>query len=356
MFKWIFGGAKPGSDTGSTPPDALPTSATEEESIKPEDLKLLATGMAHVEPISQQELDLTAEYRRLMIEQSRKTFSDPSFDLPSLPASATRIIELINDPDTSLKKVSQALQLDPVLTAKFLRLANSPFYRGNREVQSIQLALERLGTVMVKSVVWAIALNNTIIRERRLGQRAMALWEHSINTAFASQTLAARLELPQPAAFTLGLMHDIGKLPTWIMINILTRNKGGIRPEVLDSLVEDTHADVGQVLVEVWNMPVEVRLIVGGHHKISSLNEASAYVKQYHPSGKKSENDTLSRVLCCVILADRALAALGLAQEPGDLTVGESCLAADMGLSKEETMDYLCQLPAIVKENGFNDL
>ena len=52
----------------------------------------------------------------------------------------------------------------------------------------------------------------------------------------------------------------------------------------------------------------------------------------------------------------RSLAALGLAREPGDLTVGESGFAADLGLSVKETMDYLRALPTIIKDNDMKDL
>ncbi len=52
-----------------------------------------------------------------------------------------------------------------------------------------------------------------------------------------------------------------------------------------------------------------------------------------------------------MILAERALAALGLAREPGDLNLGESSLAVNLGLPPKETLDFLVQLPGVLKEN-----
>jgi hypothetical protein len=64
----------------------------------------------------------------------------------------------------------------------------------------------------------------------------------------------------------------------------------------------------------------------------------------------------MARQLGCVIVADRSLAALRLAREPGDLTVGESSLATELGLSPRETLVYLAGLPKLIRENNLGYL
>lgn len=49
--------------------------------------------------------------------------------LPTLPAAAVKIIELANDPDADIGAVCQYISLDPVLSAKLLRTANTPLYK-----------------------------------------------------------------------------------------------------------------------------------------------------------------------------------------------------------------------------------
>lgn len=377
MLKWLLGGSKndppppplsrpaptaqSSSATAGVPasvPAMNPETETPPESppeIPPDELSLVLLGKERVEPENPLEQNLSSAYRT-MAQQCRQTFSAPGFDLPTLPSSAITIMNLIQNPNVAPKKITQALQFDPILTAKFLRIANSAFYRGTQEVKSVEVAIHRLGTVMVRSVVLAISLNSTIIKEKRLGDGARELWTHSINAGFAAQALAARLKLPQPTAFTLGMMHDIGKLPAWIMLNGLLNRRPGIRKEMMDTLVEDTHAEIGEVLVDVWGMPFEIKMVVGGHHLINTLEEAMQHVVRNKLDTSVAESESFAHLLGCVVLADRALAALGLAQEPGDLSISGSSLANDLGMTQKDTMDYLKQLPDLLKQNDMRDL
>jgi HD-like signal output (HDOD) protein len=303
-----------------------------------------------VEPAMQQEIELAAEFLE-GVKDCRKKFSDPSFDLPTLPASAMKITMLLQEPDVTVRTVSEAVGNDPVMTAKFLRIANSPMYGGTRKIDSVQVAVQRLGMAMVKSVVLAISLNSTIIREKRLGQRALELWDHSMSTALAGQFLAKRLGIDQPSAFTFGLMHDIGKLAAWLLMIRMTVNKPEVRPKLMESLVEDTHAEVGETLVDVWGMPFEVKAICGGHHKVQTLGEAEKFILERKADIPQEGAKALAKQLGCVILSDRALAALGLARESGDLTIGGSSLAEELGLPQKDTLEFLGELPAKLKEN-----
>jgi len=303
-----------------------------------------------VEPAIQQEIDLAREFNEA-VKDCRKKFSDPGFDLPTLPASAMKITMLLQEPNVNVRTVSDAVGNDPVMTAKFLRIANSPMYGGTRKIDSVQVAVQRLGMAMVKSVVLAISLNSTIIREKRLGQRALELWDHSMSTALAGKFLAKRLGLEQSSAFTFGLMHDIGKLAAWLLMIRLAVNKPEVRGNLMDSLVEDAHAEVGETLVDVWGMPFEVKAIVGGHHKVHTLEEAEKFILERRADIPASSAKDLSKQMGCVILADRALAALGLSRESGDLTIGGSSLAEELGLPQKDTLDFLSELPNWLKEN-----
>ena len=65
-------------------------------------------------------------------------------NLPSPPAVALRIIELAQDPGADLNATAQAIGVDPALTARMLRVANSPLYAGRRRVDNLPQALTLL--------------------------------------------------------------------------------------------------------------------------------------------------------------------------------------------------------------------
>ena len=91
-------------------------------------------------PTSQDEIARTAgeRYRRV-IENIE--------NLPALPAIVTKLLQVVNSPDTSADDASKLIQTDPALTSKVIRLANSAFYGMPRSVSSVSSAIVILGWI-----------------------------------------------------------------------------------------------------------------------------------------------------------------------------------------------------------------
>ena len=354
MLSWLLNRKKEPGDVleQAVEETEFASTSTSNAPLEPE-LHLVPFGTLRAEPVTAVEKRLSQEFQDV-VSTCRAKFAEPGFDLPTLPSSALRTIELIQDPNVSTRRIAETIRLDLVLTAKFLRMANSALYAGSRRVDSLQHAIDRLGLATVRSMLLAASLRTTLIKEKRLSEKTVELWRHSIHTALAAQCLAGHLDLDPPTAFTLGLMHDIGKLPAWLMLHELCRKTGPLRSDLLDTWVEDSHAEMGRVLVEVWGLPTAISVTVAGHHIVSSTQDAAAFVSENaldHP-----DPEMLARLMSCVILADRSLAALGLAQEPGDLTIGDSCFATELGLSKEVLLEYLFGLTDLLAQNDFSGI
>lgn len=133
-------------------------------------------------------------------------------DLPALPAVVMELIDSLGRDDLSAEQLATKLSHDQALTAKTLRLANSSFYGVPRKVASISEAVSILGMRTVRTVVTAAALTGSFKKDHRTSLDFDALWRHSIGTALCAKGLAEALELDGEAAFTLGLLHDIGRL------------------------------------------------------------------------------------------------------------------------------------------------
>jgi len=128
--------------------------------------------------------------------------------LPTLPLVASRLINAIACPDTSPEEVARILSLDPSLTARTLRLANSDFYGFPRKVGTVDLAVVVLGPNTIRDLVLGASVFHTL-GERDPGMEA--LWNHSLACGVAARSLAEgsgyRLS---GEAYAAGLLHDIG--------------------------------------------------------------------------------------------------------------------------------------------------
>ena len=64
--------------------------------------------------------------------------------LPALPAVAMEVVEMVDNPRTSASKLGKVISTDQALTAKVLKIANSPFYGFPRKISTIDFARPRL--------------------------------------------------------------------------------------------------------------------------------------------------------------------------------------------------------------------
>ncbi len=119
---------------------------------------------------------------------------------------------LVQKNEVQLDTITNTLSLDQALSVKVLQLANSPFYGLSGRVRSIRDAINILGMRQLSSLVIAAAL--TLQFEKLHGQslHMNAFWRHSIGCATAARQLAKRTGLDEQAAFTAGLLHDVGRL------------------------------------------------------------------------------------------------------------------------------------------------
>jgi HD-like signal output (HDOD) protein len=318
--------------------------------VKASDLNLITVGAPRVEAAGDAEKVIATKFCRIALD-CRTTFTDGSFDLPNLPGSAAKLLNLMQEPKVSTNRLARAILTDPVLTAKFLRTANSPVYACDYRIKSVQVAIERLGMDMVNGVLLAIAVQGAILSAKRLGPAAGELWNHSFSSGLAAQSLAALLKLDQADAFVLGLMHDVGKLPALLLADDLIAKGLEVNSGFVQTLVEDAHPLMGQAMCEIWRMPDEICLVVGAHHVVNSGEEAVKCWREAPLKIMDGERLAMAKLLQVVILADRSLGALGLARESGDLTVLGSRLAQDVGLSPDTATYYLKRLPGFLKAN-----
>ena len=181
-------------------------------------------------------------------------------NLPTVPAVVQQILQTFGDDEVSLTGLGLKISADPVIAAKLLRLANSPFYRARREVRSVDDALQVLGTNTVRNVVLGCGLKEAFVPVAGLDLRG--LWRHGVQTACAARWLARVLRHDAEFAFTVGLMTGIGQLLLHraqpeqsarinTLVSVLAPGRAGVERRALHF----HFAEVSAALAERWNLP-----------------------------------------------------------------------------------------------------
>src|SRR3954466_896601 len=130
--------------------------------------------------------------------------------LPTLPRVASRLLESIADPDAATsEEIGEVIALDPALTARTLRLANSDFYGFPRKVGTVDLAVVVLGTDTIRDLVLGASVFQTLDPTWR---SLTGLWSHSLACGVAARAMANRCRYRLEAgAFAAGVVYHNGQ-------------------------------------------------------------------------------------------------------------------------------------------------
>jgi HD-like signal output (HDOD) protein len=242
--------------------------------------------------------------------------------LPTLPEVALQVREVASDPNATSSKLADIIATDAALSARLLKVANSPLYRGRVPIESIQMAVSRMGLQMVKNLVTSLVMDQMFQSgNQKLNKRLRALWEQSTKISAAAQVLASKCAgIKTDEAMLGGLIHGIGVLPILIRAQkdeVLFNND-----TQLDRLIDSIYAKLGGAILERWEFPDKL-IAVARDHK--NLNRDSG------PEGPDLVDVVQVAVLQSFIGTDKALDPLTLNNIPAFAKVG-----ADTGFSLEE--------------------
>jgi putative nucleotidyltransferase with HDIG domain len=199
-------------------------------------------------------------------------------NLPPVSYAALKLVNLLDQPSVSNDEVVQVLKYDNVLTAKLLRACNSPYFGLEDPVSSVDQAVFLLGHQQILHIVLTLAFGSSmVVPLPGYAVEANELWRHSLITATAAEIVVGEIpdvNMEPSVAFTVGLLHDIGKL---ILGQALTGDlQADIRQRVelerlsrseAEKIVVGTdHSEVGACLLQEWHLPEDIVEAVANHH------------------------------------------------------------------------------------------
>ncbi len=183
--------------------------------------------------------------------------------LPSLPAVAVRIIELVQEPDVSIDMLTRTLAADPALSARILRTANSGFYGRVRGVTNLRDSIMVLGLRTVRTLALGFSLVSGIRKSEEGGFDHTEFWQRSLLAATGARALARAVNSPmREEAFLTGLLHSIGVLAlNQVLVQeyqaVIAASGGDydlLRDKERQAFGTD-HAQLGAELAARWNLP-----------------------------------------------------------------------------------------------------
>ncbi|RRD94096.1 HDOD domain-containing protein [Clostridiales bacterium COT073_COT-073] len=195
--------------------------------------------------------------------------------IPAFPATMVKLLRMMDDPEVKVGTIKEVIRTDEGLTVKLLRVANSAFYRGRREIKTIEDAVILLGLRTVKSMVFSVTVGPMMSKELGgydLGKEA--LWRQSQLSAMTAQLIAKKSGFKEvDLAYTAGLLKDVGKviLDEYVKNNLdevmaLVEERGMAFSEAETELFGISHAEVGAQVAERWNLPAEIVEVIRHHH------------------------------------------------------------------------------------------
>lgn len=207
-------------------------------------------------------------------------------ELPPMPHVASKALEILNNPDNSLQKLSEVLEQDPSLLAMIVKVSNSALYSTGQEITNLQTAVAKLGLTIIRSLVLTAATRTLFpVDNPKIKELSTPLWRHVKGCGLAARIIAKTINYPDPEeAFMGGLLHDIGKLA--ILLNypndyekaMKEATKTATPSHILEKqLLGFNHTDIGQMLTAKWHMPKSLQTCIHFHH---SPEEASDSYRQ----------------------------------------------------------------------------
>ncbi|MFH1701095.1 MAG: HDOD domain-containing protein [Candidatus Zixiibacteriota bacterium] len=193
-------------------------------------------------------------------------------ELASLPQVLAEIIRVADDDNSTAGALANVIMKDPSLTARLLRVVNSPFYGPTREIATVNQSVVAMGMRSVKAMALSTGLYHKFDTENSIVNR-IHFWRHSLEVAIACREIARICNYrPAEEAFVAGLMHDLGVLVLQANFpdqfkRIWKQVEAGENQVRLEEAVWGTnHARVAKFLLDQWKILGYIGEAISGHH------------------------------------------------------------------------------------------
>ena len=242
---------------------------------------------------------MTTNTRTFQFVQQLAANLKPELDLPAFPQVVRRLQIALANEDTTVKDVVAIISSEPVLSARFMQMANSAAMNpSNTPVASLNNAVNRLGFNLVRTVATAFALRQ-LSRDRALEAIRPDLekvWKTSNDVAAICFAVARQAFGRQPdEAMMAGLLHSIGRL--YILMHAHHNDPSMREDPAFAETLETWQPIIGKAILESWGLPARIcdavenqdYLLDGGDAELEPLSRLLSAAKLCHRLGAEPE-------------------------------------------------------------------
>ena len=181
--------------------------------------------------------------------------------LPTLPEVALKVREAAEDPDIGIPQLSKVIGNDAALTARIIKVVNSPLLRTNKEITDLQMAVGRLGINYTCNLATGLAMEQMFQATSDVVDRKMReVWNKSTEIAGICHVLCKQFIRLLPDQATLaGLVHMIGALP--ILTYAEDHNELLSDSISLNHVIEQIHPIIGEKILRTWEFPEQIAMV-----------------------------------------------------------------------------------------------
>jgi HD-like signal output (HDOD) protein len=213
--------------------------------------------------------------------------------LVSLPEVCVRVNEMAENPRYSASDIGKVIGQDVALTARLLKIANSPFYSHVSRVDTVSRAVTLIGARELRDLVVATSAMRMFSGIPSALVDMDSFWRHSICCGVVARILGPHCGvLHSERLFVAGVLHDVGRLIMYtkmaeLMKVVLTRAHDSGTPAYLAEreVIGFDHAQVGSELMRLWRLPVSLQEVLEFHHEPGKAEQFSLETAIIHIAG-----------------------------------------------------------------------
>lgn len=178
--------------------------------------------------------------------------------LPSLPEVAMKVRDVAEKDDSTINDLTEIISQDAALSARIIRVVNSPLLRAPQEVKDLPMAVSRLGMNYTSNLAIGLAMEQMFqATSEMIEKRMRALWQLTGHISAWCSVLAAHSKVLAPdEAMLAGLIHRLGALP---ILTYAEERDDLIQDNItLGKVIDRLHGPLGGNILEKWEFPAKL--------------------------------------------------------------------------------------------------
>ena len=197
--------------------------------------------------------------------------------LPTLPEVALKVREAAEDPNVGVAELSRVIAMDAALTARLIKVVNSPLLRTSKEITDLQMAVGRLGINYTGNLATGLAMQQMFQATSDAVDRKMReVWSQGTEIAAISHALCTKYtRLMADRALLAGLVHQIGVLP--ILTYAEEQEELLANAITLDQVTARIHPQIGERILKTWDFPADIACVPQEHLALQRQPAAADY-------------------------------------------------------------------------------